>query len=794
MRMQKRLKTHEQCSDSALSTVQPACTMGRRLSFESPSGITEINPSSCGNAIVQANKRIRRLPVLTVGTASSRHSFEQSQRDASRRTQPRFRAFTWVVVLLASALFAAPTVGAAELWRGSVTAVETQTDWAGCESSLIWSQCEDETASAGLFRYAGGRYGPRDFQAHISESLGSREFQVRWISGFGNPSDLIDTELTISVNGTVLNFRDAQNHPTRHLTLRWSNTRVDFSVGDTVTLIIEEPNNPPTTSDSSVTTDEDTAHTFSATEFPFNDTDSGAALDSVTIVTLPSATLGALQLNGTVVSANGQVTNAQLVAGNLQFVPVANANGETSFTFTVNDGEDDSADAATMTVNVTAVNDAPTGLPTISGRAWVGDELTASTTDINDADGLANVDFTYQWLRVDADGISNETAISGATAATYTATADDANKRLRVRVDFTDEGGTDESRTSAAYPSSGTVLGPRLLRDTSGAFLNEESGPNNQEVTLRLFHSLGPRYSVDQTISLRLSGTATLDQDYEVDDQSLVLGVGDDDVTFTFRVLDDKIDEPLIPSETIVVDVLQNGVQLGSTFELSIQDDDGAPSLTFGVDEASIDEAGGVSTITISTGTGSTFPADETIELTLTGTATSGTDYMISSTSLTLPAGMGTNPSSVTATITATQDTAPEGDETVLISASRGGTTFGSQQTVTIADDDTPNWSVSVTTGDIAEAAGSTTLTVSTGGVTYSSDETITLELGGTATRDTDYTFNPGFAVANPVGGRDRGVHRHHRNTGQYQRRERNGDGYRESRRQQHWHTADGDD
>ena len=70
-----------------------------------------------------------------------------------------------------------------------------------------------------------------------------------------------------------------------------------------------------------------------------------------------------------------------------------------------------------MTVNVTAVNDAPTGLPRISGESVSGQlTLTASTTGISDADGPANIDFTFQWLRVDADGTSNETAIAGATS------------------------------------------------------------------------------------------------------------------------------------------------------------------------------------------------------------------------------------------------------------------------------------------------------------------------------------------------------------------------------------------
>ena len=84
-----------------------------------------------------------------------------------------------------------------------------------------------------------------------------------------------------------------------------------------------------------------------------------------------------------------------------------------------------------------------TGAPTINGTARVGESLTASTTGISDADGLANASFTYQWL---ADDI----AISGATNSTYTPVAGDAGKAIKVTVSFTDDAGNEESVTSAA--------------------------------------------------------------------------------------------------------------------------------------------------------------------------------------------------------------------------------------------------------------------------------------------------------------------------------------------------------
>ena len=101
-------------------------------------------------------------------------------------------------------------------------------------------------------------------------------------------------------------------------------------------------------------------------------------------------------------------------------------------------------------------NNVATGEPAITGTAQAGQDLTADASPIMDADGLPS-SFTYQWVRVDADGMSNPADITDATAATYTLTAADAGKKIKVQVSFTDELSGEEERTSAAYPSSGTV-------------------------------------------------------------------------------------------------------------------------------------------------------------------------------------------------------------------------------------------------------------------------------------------------------------------------------------------------
>ena len=92
-------------------------------------------------------------------------------------------------------------------------------------------------------------------------------------------------------------------------------------------------------------------------------------------------------------------------------------------------------------------NNPATGAPAINGTAQVGQTLTAITTDITDADGLNNVSYSYQWIRTD---VTNDTDISGATDSTYTLVDADNGKAIKVQVSFTDDGGNEESLTSAA--------------------------------------------------------------------------------------------------------------------------------------------------------------------------------------------------------------------------------------------------------------------------------------------------------------------------------------------------------
>ncbi len=162
----------------------------------------------------------------------------------------------------------------------------------------------------------------------------------------------------------------------------------------TMTLDVTSVNDAPSGADTTITTLEDTAYVFTAADFGFTDAD-GNSLSAVKMSTLPGG--GTLTNNGIAVTAGQFVSAADIAAGLLLFTPATDASGAgyASFTFqvqddggTANGGVDLDPIARTMTVSVTAVNDAPSGadrtVATLENTAYV---FAATDFGFSDADG-----------------------------------------------------------------------------------------------------------------------------------------------------------------------------------------------------------------------------------------------------------------------------------------------------------------------------------------------------------------------------------------------------------------------
>ncbi|MEO5703220.1 MAG: retention module-containing protein, partial [Gammaproteobacteria bacterium] len=140
------------------------------------------------------------------------------------------------------------------------------------------------------------------------------------------------------------------------------------AISVTVTNINEVPppvNNAPVANNDTLAATEDTQVTYTAADLLGNDTDVEG--NPLSIATVTSGVGGTVVLNG-----NGTVT----------FTPSANFNGAASFSYIASDGITTS-NSATVTINVAAVNDAPTtSAVTLSARAEDSGALTITQAQL----------------------------------------------------------------------------------------------------------------------------------------------------------------------------------------------------------------------------------------------------------------------------------------------------------------------------------------------------------------------------------------------------------------------------
>ena len=217
---------------------------------------------------------------------------------------------------------------------------------------------------------------------------------------------------------------------------------------------------------------------------------------------------------------------------------------------------------------VTAANQAPTGLPAITGTAQVGEALSVDTSGITDADGPDTLSFMYQWL---ADGVQ----IDGATEATYTPEVADAGKRITVAVSFTDDGGTTEELTS--QPTEAVVARQMAMTEVrvsyaGGAYTAAEGGGG---VVVMLNLSPDPEREVAIPIVATTASTATA-SDYTISPMTVTFANGETSKQVTITAVDDAVDDDG-ESVTLGFGTLPNGVvkiQGADTVSVTLVDND----------------------------------------------------------------------------------------------------------------------------------------------------------------------------------------------------------------------------
>jgi subtilisin-like proprotein convertase family protein len=183
-----------------------------------------------------------------------------------------------------------------------------------------------------------------------------------------------------------------------------------------------------------------------------------------------------------------------------------------------------------------------------------------------------------------------------------------------------------------------------------------------------------------------IAGTATAGSDYTASNGTLTFAPGTTQRTVVITIINDASDEN---DETLTIDLgSPNHATLGANDinTLTIQDNDGPPSVQLNASQSAVAEGAGVITLTVSLNYTSGFTTSVQYSST-NGTAISGVDYVGRVGTLTFPPNTASRP----LTFTLTNDTVVESNKTFSVTISNPiSATLGSPSNtvVTIANDD----------------------------------------------------------------------------------------------------------
>ena len=405
-------------------------------------------------------------------------------------------------------------------------------------------------------------------------------------------------------------------------------------------------------------------------------------------------------------------------------VAIAEGNaGTTSLTFTVTLA---AAAAANVTVAYATANVTATDAPGVGGTDYVP---TAGTLTF--APGVLTRPVTVQVVG-DVNDEANETFRVNLSAPTNATIADPFGVGT-----ITDDDATPTLSTAAVTVGESTA---------TTAFTVALSAAAGRNLTVNYATADGTAIA---------GGTAGAGgQDYVARSGTLTYLPGETSKTVAISINADALDEP---DQTFAFTMAGavNATITTPTVNATITDDDATPTVAI-ADLAKVEGTGGASVaavpVTLSAASGRTVTVNFTTGPAPAPSATPGTDYTMTSGTLTFAPGVTT----ATANVTLTPDAIDEAFERFVVDLSGpvNATVADGQGLVTIVNDDSPLPNVSIgNAANVTEAAASNTMTFT---VTLSSvaAAAVTVDYAtsaaGTATAGADYTATAGTLTFAP--------------------------------------------
>ena len=259
-----------------------------------------------------------------------------------------------------------------------------------------------------------------------------------------------------------------------------------------------------------ITTLEDTNYTFGLSDFGTYST----SYTSVKILTLP--TDGVIKLNGVVISANTAISTTDISNGKLIFVPTAQTDIDSTFTFQMGNGTT-YVISNTMNVNITAVADMPSTTLSVgtntgqyvdsSVNAYASSNIsTTTTTNDTKIASFTNIKtgvvYSTSFDYIDSSAVTDNGKIDVYWGGSLVATINgDKTTTSTLTLDLV--GGAGDGSNQLKFISSGTETGTMTINNIIASPIENMLEYN---VSLTAALNTADRADGSETLSIKLSG------------------------------------------------------------------------------------------------------------------------------------------------------------------------------------------------------------------------------------------------------------------------------------------------
>ena len=521
------------------------------------------------------------------------------------------------------------------------------------------------------------------------------------VTGVDNTVDAPDK--TVTVSGTATNSQGVTAPDDVTLTIR------DNDATPTVTLVLSPASITEVNQESTVTATLDhpssEATTVTVSVAPVSPAVAGDYRLSANRVLMIAA--GATTSTGTVTvtSVNNAVDapdKTVMVSGT-----ATNAQGVTdpaNVTLTIRDN--DATPAVTLVLTPASITESG-GTSTVTATLnHPSSEATTVTVSVSPVSPAVMADYMLSSNRVLTIAAGSTTSTGTVTITAVDNDVVAAAKEVTVSATATNGQGVTAPDDVSLAITDDDVPG---LSVADASVAEGDSGGTTMTFTVTLNPAAVSPVTVDWATA---DGTATAGTDYTAGNGSLTFNAGDSTKTVSVTVTGDDVDEP---DETFTVTLSNvSGATIADAEATgTIRDDDAEPTVTLVLNEDSITEAAGVSTVTATLDRPSSEATTVTVSVAPVSPAVAG-DYRLSANrELTIAAGATT--STGTVTVTSVNNTVDAPHKTVTVSGTATnsqGVTAPDAVTLTIRDNDaTPAVTLVLTPASITESGGTSTVT-----------------------------------------------------------------------------------